>query len=221
MRIMFVCPSLGHGGAETQLIALATGLAVRGHAVAVYVMSKSSRPHNLQAAGVEVIQDEKCSRFDWGLIRRMRAFVAQWQPEIVHGFLFDGNLYARFSTLLNGKSICLSAERSSDYRLRRSQAFAHHLTKRFTRAVIANSHAGAAFAGKLFGLPPERVHVVWNGIDLDEVARKASQAAGLRARFGMGPGDKLLCFVGSIKAEKDYDLALEVVSHLLTDETCR
>nr|WP_276595241.1 glycosyltransferase [Roseateles albus] len=217
--MLFVCPSLGYGGAETQLIALAKGLGARGHEVVIYSMSgQSERPHQLEEHGVKVIHDEKRSRLDFSLIGRMRAFVSAWQPEVVHGFLFDGNLYARLAAVANGGAVCLSAERSSDYSLRRAQTIGHHLTKHITRAVVANSYAGAEFARRLFAFPPERVHVVWNGIDLCAVRQRASLATGLRASLGMDHGDKLLCFVGSIKPEKDYVLALKIVRELLLIE---
>lgn len=215
MRIAFVCPGLHHGGAETQLVALATQLHALGHTVRVNTLfSGTARVPALREAGVEVFEYDKRSRLDLRLLARMRSDLRRFAPDVVQGMLFDGNLYARLAGVGLGVPI-ICAERSSDYELRRSQNLAHRLTHRFTDAVIANSHAGAALARRMFpALAAERVHVVWNGIDTAAVARRAAAANGLRAALRVEATARLLCFVGAVKPEKDVPLALRTAALL-------
>lgn len=219
MRIAFVCPGLHHGGAETQLIALATQLHALGHTVRVNTLfSGTARVAELREAGVEVFEYDKRSRLDLRLLARMRRDLRAFAPDVLQGMLFDGNLYARLAGAGLGVPV-VCAERSSDYELRRSQRLAHRLTHRLADAVIANSHAGAALARRMFpALGAERVHVVWNGIDAAGVARRAAGASGLRAALGVDAATRLLCFVGAVKPEKDVPLALRTAALLLQRE---
>jgi hypothetical protein len=94
-RIMIVCPSLGFGGAETQIIVTAIGMKARGHEVAIYLLStEKDRADEVRAAGVTLWEDNRNSRLDLPLLQRLRRVVRDWQPDLIHGYLFDGNLYA-------------------------------------------------------------------------------------------------------------------------------
>jgi glycosyltransferase involved in cell wall biosynthesis len=81
--------------------------------------------------------------------------------------------------------------------------------------VVANSHAGAAFATKLYGYDPANMHVVWNGMRIDEFEAKGESSKDYRAEF-FGPGaHKIACMIGHIKPAKDYPLALDVAAALV------
>ena len=54
-------------------------------------------------------------------------------------------------------------------------------------AVIANSHAGARFAEKLYGYDPAHMHVVWNGMRIEEFEQKGLSTHDYRSEF-FGPG---------------------------------
>ena len=215
MRILIVCPGLGYGGAETQIIAMARGLQARGHAVALYLLVKgTARVEEVRAAGIPLWEDSKRSRMDWQVLRRMRGVIRAWQPDLLHGYLFDGNLYARLAVLGTGLPV-LCAERSSDYDLRPAQQWAHRATRWRSTGVVANSWAGAALAKRMYpGLEPH-IHVAWNGIDVDAVQRRAAQAQGLRAELAIPPSARIACFVGSVKPDKDFLLAVAVTRALL------
>lgn len=219
MRIAFVCPGLHHGGAETQLIALATQLHALGHTVRVNTLFRgTARVAALREAGVEVFEYDKRLRLDLRLLARMRRDLRAFAPDVLQGMLFDGNLYARLAGAGLGVPV-VCAERSSDYELRRSQRLAQRLTHRLTDAVIANSYAGAALARRMFPtLAADRVHVVWNGIDAAAAAQRAAGACGLRAALGVATSARLLCFVGAVKPEKDVPLALRTAALLFQRE---
>ncbi|WP_374357633.1 glycosyltransferase family 4 protein [Pseudoduganella danionis] len=215
MRVLIVCPGLGYGGAETQIIALARGLQARGHAVAIYsLVSGTGRADEVRAAGIPLWEDSKRSRMDWQLLGRLRDVVTSFQPQLVHGFLFDGNLYARLAVFGRGIPV-LCAERSSDYELRPIQQWVHRATSWMTTGVIANSWAGADLARRMYGGLKNHIHVVWNGIDVASVRARAARASGLREQLAIPADAKIACFVGSVKPDKDFLLATAVCQALL------
>ncbi|HZR67726.1 MAG TPA: glycosyltransferase [Burkholderiales bacterium] len=218
MKILYVISELTLGGAQKQLVELAKQLASRGHEVRIYTLNDDV-PRRAELAGspVELIVDQKQSRLDLAVLRRLRALLLRWRPDIVHGFLFDGHLYSRLAAAGTGIAV-LNSERSHNYRLTPVQRFAHHMTKSLARGVVANTHAGAAFARRLFGLPADDVHVVWNGVRVDEIERSARTALDYKFRFFGDARVKLACLVGAIKPAKDYHLALATAARLVESD---
>lgn len=213
MRIVFVISALGFGGAERQVVLLSRELVRRGHAVLVYTLNDQvPRRDELTGTGVELVVDQKRWRLDPALLRRLRGTLRRWRADLVHGFLYDGNLYARLAAAGLGLLV-LDSERNDAYRLSALQRCGCRLTARLSDGVVANSHAGAAFARRLHRMAEGRVHVVWNGIDLSEVDARLACSTRPARRLHLR-GTKIACVVGAIKPQKDHLLALEVCQEL-------
>jgi len=108
----------------------------------------------------------------------------------------------------------ITSERSANYRLSYAQRLGYALTRGWETALIANSHAGLAFASPLHRIPPERGHVVWNGVDLANLDLDAAAAPALRSALWPGQEVSIACLVGSITPPKDHLLALDTAAVL-------
>jgi glycosyltransferase involved in cell wall biosynthesis len=213
MRILFVISGLAFGGAERQVVLLSRELVRLGHRVSVYTLtSDTSRIDELAGAEVDLVVDRKRFKLDFGVLGRLRRHVRAWRPDVVHGLLFDGNFYSRLAGW-GGRAPVLNSERNDNYEVSLLQRLGYRLSSTLCDGIVANSHAGAAFARRLHrGL---EVDVAWNGIDVREVdARLARGAQPAREIF---PGDALkrLCMVASIKPQKDHPLALRTLRRLV------
>lgn len=220
MRIQFVISGLGLGGAEGQVVLLSKEIARRGHAVCIYALNRiTPRASALQGSGVDLVVDQKSMALDVSVLWRLRRHLAAWQPDVVHGFLYDGNLYARLAGVGLGIPV-LDSERNDNYRISNTQSIGYRLTAGLSSGVVANSYAGAEFARCLHRTRAEHTHVVWNGIDLAEIDERL--AHGRRAAIDLVPGSgfKRVCIVGNIKPQKDYLLALRVVRRLVDADPC-
>lgn len=215
MRVLFVISDLGLHGAQKQVVELSRELDRRGHEVAIYTLNdEAPRAAELADTRVEVVVDQKRAKLDPAVLLRLRRRIAGWRADVVHGFLFDGDIYARIAALGTG-AIVLNSERSDDYEISLSQKLAHWLTKPLVDGVVANSRSGSAFAQRLYGYDPARMHVVWNGMRIEELERRAVSAVNHREEF-FGPGDcRIACMVGHIKPAKDYHLALDTAAALV------
>lgn len=214
MRILFVISGLALGGAERQIVLLSKEFIRRGHSVSIYTLtSYTARADELVDYPVDLVVDQKRMRLDPGVVIRLRNHIARWQPDILHGFLYDGNLYARLAGAAMGVPV-LDSERNDDYALSFLQVAGLRLTRGLSDGLVANSHAGAAFARRLLRTPAHRTHVVWNGIDVADVDRRLAESA--RPAHEIWPGDfRRLCIVGSIKPQKDFPLALRTFGKLI------
>ena len=214
MRVLLVISDLALHGAQKQAVELARELDRIGHAVAIYTLNDEvPRAAELAGTGVEVTVDQKRMRLDPGVLARLRRRIREFRADIVHGFLYDADIYVRIAAFGTGAA-ALNSERSDNYAVSRLQMLAHRLTRPLVDGVVANSGSGSRFAQRYFGYPEGRVHVVWNGMRIDELERRAASSVDHREEF-FGPGDiRIACMVGHIKPAKDYHLALETAAAL-------
>jgi glycosyltransferase involved in cell wall biosynthesis len=215
MRVLFIISELKLGGAQKQVIELARQLVRHGHDAAIYTLNRDvPRAKELEGSGVELVVDQKRWKLDAAVLWRLRRFLQDWRADILHGFLFDGDIYARVAAFGTGVPV-LNSERSDNYEISRTQQLAHRLTRALTDGLVANSHSGSAFAQRLYGFPAERCHVVWNGLRIEELERHVASRADYRAEFFGPGGHKLAILVGAIKPAKDYHLAIDAAAHLV------
>jgi glycogen synthase len=79
-------------------------------------------------------------------------------------------------------------------------------------AVIAVSAETKADVLRLFNVPESRVHIIYNGIDLDEYHRVST--TGALERFGIDPRQPYLLFVGRITRQKGIIHLVRAIEHL-------
>jgi glycosyltransferase involved in cell wall biosynthesis len=214
MRVLLVISDLALHGAQKQVVELARELDRMGHGVAIYTLNDDvPRAAELAGTGVEVVADQKRSRLDFAVLKRLRRRILDWDADIVHGFLYDADIYVRLAAIGTGATV-LNSERSDNYELSRVQMLAHRLTRWRVDGVVANSASGSRFAQRYFGYAERRMHVVWNGMRVEEFEKKGASTHDYRGEFfGAGP-HKIACMVGHIKPAKDYPLALETAAAL-------
>ena len=215
MRVLFIISELTFGGAQKQVVELSKQLVRRGHEAAIYTLNDNvPRAKELEGSGVTLVVDQKRWKLDPRVIGRLRAFIGRFAPDVVHGFLFDGDIYARLAAAGTGIPV-LNSERSDNYTISAIQKLSHLATRPLVDGVVANTCSGSAFAQRLYGYAAQRMHVVGNGIRVEEVERAAQSGDDFRKRFfGNGP-HKVACLVGAIKPAKDYHLALDAAARLV------
>jgi glycosyltransferase involved in cell wall biosynthesis len=215
MRVLFIISDLDLGGAQKQVVEISRQLVRHGHEAAIFTLNNVvPRAKDLEGSGVELVVEQKRSKLDARVLGRLRRFIREWRPDIIHGFLFDGDVYGRIAAIGTGVPV-LNSERSSHYAISMTQRIAHIATKPFVDGVVANSHVGSEFAQKLYGYDPDHMHVVWNGMRVEDFEREAESDRDYKREFFGKRDVKVACFIGAIKPAKDYHLAVEVAQHLV------
>lgn len=214
-RIVFVTSGLARGGAEAQLVYLAKELVRRGYVIAIYTLNHElDRLPDLDGSGVEVRIDRKRMKLDVALLFRLAAFVRTFRADLIHGFLYDGNLYACLVGWMTQTKVMI-AERSDNYQLNGFQQAGSHIICKLAHGLVANSYSGARFATVLYKMAPERVHTVWNGIDLDMIDRRLMQCScEVKQQYFGTSNVRVAILVGNIRPAKDYLFAIDVAAKL-------
>lgn len=219
--VLFLVRSLGRGGAERQLVALAKGLSRQGYPVAVALFFGGGVfVAELAAAGVRVIDLRKQGRWDvLPFLFRLARVLRDESPAVLHGYLSVPNiLCVLFKPLLRGARVVWGVRASNmdlsryDW-LSRVAFMLECRLARFADCIIANSYAGMRHAVK-HGFPESKTVVIPNGIDTDYFQFDPDSRKRLRAEWKLVDDVVLVGLVGRIDPMKDHATFLEAASRI-------
>lgn len=197
-------PSLSKGGAETQLLKLATHLKQMGDQVLVISLKPLNEFPDIEQLGLEVVFLKNWSKKPFGNIKKLYQTMKAFKPDVVIAFMFIAIIFARtIKTLLRFKLI--STIRISV--IQKKWYLPFKLTGKLDDAVVYNSRASQlVFERKK--LARKRGSVINNGIAIPEAADLKTAKAGTPFKW--------VC-VGHFRWNKDYHTLFRAIS-ILKDE---
>lgn len=217
--VVLLIRSLDIGGAERQVVQLATGLHRRG--VPVQVLSfydGGAMAAELDRAGVPRQSLGKRGRWDvFGFLYRLAVALRRARPAVAYGFLPTANtLLALLKPLLPGTLVIWGIRASAADRAQHDRAarFSYRLERAVSRLadlIIANSEAGRRQVLTL-GYPRGRVVAVPNGIDTRRFRRDENGRRRVRAEWGIGDDEPLVGLVARLHPIKDHAGFLQAAS---------
>lgn len=213
-------------GNERVAVELARQMLSRGHQVDIYAHRidgsaelPGARVHSVLAVGFDptlamLSYAARAERLVAGLRKRRETdVVIGFGHSVVHDvYRLGGGTHAEFMALsrrrrglehpiLDRVALRLEAAR---FRPERSPL------------LIAPSHRVKEELFRHYEVRPERVHVIWNGIDLSRFSpvAPAAERAAVRARWGVGPEEPVALFVGQDPLRKGLDFAAQAAQRL-------
>lgn len=210
-RVVFLIQSLGVGGAEAQLVHLATGLEDHGFRVSVIAM---------RAGGPLEMQLQKRDGFDYAMLgKRGRADVVGFgaklvreirrrRPAILHGFMPVANQLASVVGPLTGAKVVWGIRAAFvDFRHYDAASRILFQTGRMLSSqpdlIIANSTAGRDYH-RSQGYNASRMIVIPNGIDHERFAPRPEVKQRMREEWGIPAGVPVVGIVGRLEAMKGH-----------------
>lgn len=217
VRLALVITELAVGGAERNLVRLATGLHGDGFEVRVYSLQPPPQPPKdtlvaaLQAARVPTSFLGARSAWHIPLVtRRLARELKAWQPDVVQGFMFHGNMVATWASRLAKVENLLWGLRVADPNPRRlwlERRFVHR-----AKRVVCVSESVKRFAVEQWRVDPAKLLVIPNGIDLREY--ESVQPVG-PSELGVPAGRRILLCVGRLHEQKGLDWLLSFAPAML------
>lgn len=215
MRIVYILTSLGVGGAEKLVLALAGRMTARGHSVALLVLrpflsEQLVTPHtvvhlNMSKAPLSVLRG----------IARARRFLREFQPDIVHSHGFHGNIAARTFHLFGAAPAPISTIHNV-YEGGRHRMLAYRVTNPLSRITTAVSAAARDRFVRLRAVPANKCVVLANGIDIAEFSPDPARRNLARAELGLRD-EFVWVSAGRIVAAKDYPTLVRAFALIRTD----
>jgi glycosyltransferase involved in cell wall biosynthesis len=137
-----------------------------------------------------------------------------FKPEIVYGFGYSGSIYGRLAGAIVGVPILIGRVQSE--RIPPSRViYAERLLRRKTDTIISNSFAGKRTWTELFGYPPEKVAVVQNGFNFEEIIQFPEGFRPLRELIGLSDDEPLVGCIGSMSIFKNPLMFIDVATAVI------
>jgi glycosyltransferase involved in cell wall biosynthesis len=162
---MLLIPTLDRSGAEKQLMLLATRLPRDEFDVHVVTLDRAGPYASvIESHGLPVTVLGKRLRFDVGALLRLRRFLRELQPRILHSWLFSANTASRLVRGGRQTFRTVVSERCVDSWKSGWQLWLDRRLISRTDRLVANSRSVAGFYGGI-GFPADRMRVIPNGVE--------------------------------------------------------
>jgi glycosyltransferase involved in cell wall biosynthesis len=202
MRIAYILTSLGVGGAERQVLALAERIKARGHAVSLVVLRGRQPEEWPTTLDLVHLNMRKSPLSLLAGLRKVRRFLRAFQPDLIHSHTYPANMAARLLRISLPSAAVLSTVHNV-YEGAWPRMLAYRLTDFLSCRTTAVSQAAAARYVRLKALPARKCQVLGNGIDIAEFTPNSERRAHLRAQTGV-QGEFVWLAVGRIVPAKDF-----------------
>ncbi len=208
MRILLIIDSLGSGGAQRQIVNLATGLKGLGHKVDIFTYRPEICFYKslLIEQDIKLVEYRKRFKVSLGLLLRMKSLIMRNRYETIISFLDMPNLYAEVCSIGCNRIPFIVSERSS-FTGSRVSLFASLLRQmhRLANAVTVNSFYQKNKLEQLFPWLKKKLVVIYNGIDLNLFKPSSEFSAnGITKLVAVGSVSKVKNPLGLAQALKIY-----------------
>jgi glycosyltransferase involved in cell wall biosynthesis len=219
-----VIGTLNRGGAEGQLVRLASGLdRTRFSPCVCSLTSGGPLEDALRVASVPVrvfgLRGLRPTRNPWAIAREMwrfLQFVRAFKPDVVHGFLMHAYVPATFVARITGVPVVVASRRSlSHFKSGKPHwRLAERIANAFTDKLVANSEAVRADVIRFERVDRSFVDVVYNGIEAAEYCRPRDPV--LRSVLGLDRREPVLAVIANLIHYKGHSCLLEALVQVRT-----
>lgn len=211
---------LAYGGAETQLVNLATMLKERGWDVRIISMlPPQAFTEELAAAGIPIATlNMRRGVPDPRAVFKLVKILRQWRPDILTSFMYHANLLGRIAGRMAGVPVIISSIRNENFGGPHRERILR-LTDWMGDITTINSRLAAENLVKRGIVPADRMRVIPNGLILDKFSSNGIDRTRLRKQLGVVEDEFLWLAVGRLEEQKDYPTLLKAFQILSLDNS--
>ena len=212
--VCHIIHSLGVGGAEALVEQMVRRLSDDFRCVVAVLDDVGEIGERLRADGFVVEHLRRGSGIDVKCAARLRSFTKQQGVELLHAHQCTPFFQAMLSRSLTGRMPVLLTEHGRHFpdRPSRKSRLANRLLLRRQDRLIACGRSVQQALIHNEGLPANRVEVIYNGVDLTDLATSAPDVRQrIRRQFSFGDDDFVAVQVARLHALKDHMTALQAI----------
>jgi glycosyltransferase involved in cell wall biosynthesis len=150
-------------------------------------------------------------------IRRLAQYFRERDFDVVHGFMDMPTVYAAVAGRLSDRQVVFGGIRV-EYDGTGLVKLAHRLLNPGLAGWIVNSSASAKRLGEVFDIRPDRIHVVYNGLDVQRFEPRMSRDQA-REKIGVNTSDSIVTIVARLEPQKNHRLFLDAAVELVRRKT--
>ena len=227
-RVVYLITDLDIGGAERSLFQLATRLPRDEFSIEVITLTGGGRVAKwLKEGGIPVTSLD--IKRGWGLaaVFRLRRWLKNLRPDILHTFLFHANIMGRVAAAGLGVGAVISSVRVAERR------FKWHLALDWLSSPLMNlevcvSEGVRRFTETRAKIPKRKLTVIPNGVDLAEfeekdlgapiqATRTGRRPSDIRSSLHLSPDAPLILTIGRLDRQKGISFFLQAAREILQE----
>jgi len=201
MRIAYMLTSLGMGGAEKQVVALAERMQARGHAVLLLVLRERQAEEWATRFEVAYLGVRKSPGSVMQGMMRARRLLHAFRPDLLHSHTYPANMMARVLRLMGAAPVLSTIH--NVYEGGRARMLSYWLTDVLSLRATAVSEAVAQTFVESKAVPRSKCVAMRNAMDAREF--RPDSARRERTRAEMSAGDDFVWLAAGRDVEaKDF-----------------
>jgi len=168
-RILYLITDLDIGGAEKNLYNLVLKLPQDKFIPKIVSLEgRSILGEKLLQKGIYVSPLYMINKLDFTFLFRLIGILKNFQPHILHTFLFHANFLGRIAGKIVGVPVIISSVRVME-KEKKWHLVLESLTQNWIDMEICVCKAVKEFRHKTLGIPKEKLKVIYNGLDLKKI----------------------------------------------------
>jgi glycosyltransferase involved in cell wall biosynthesis len=211
-RVLYLSHAFAVGGAEEMVLNLVRHLPPNYVPTVACIYEAGPIGLEIERTGVpfKVLGLTPGLRHPFDLLR-LRDFLFECRPDIVHTFLLTGSLYGRFAAMMARVPVVIGTEVNIYERKRTLHARAERWLMRDTDAVVASAESVRDFYIEQVEADPSKVEVIYNAVDWAQLEASVSRDE-MRASVDVPAGVPLLTIIARLTEQKGHRILLDALS---------
>ncbi len=211
-RVVYLAHAFHVGGAEEMVLNLVRHLPERFEPAVVCINQAGPIGEEIRATGVPF----RVLGLTPGLLRpfdvmRLRDFLYECEPDIVHTFLLTASLYGRFASMLARVPIVVGTEVNIYEHKRPLHAMTERWLMRWTDTVVASAEAVRDFYVDQVKADPSKVEVIYNAVDWAQLQSTMTREE-MRAEVGIPAEAKLAGIIARLTKQKAHHVLFDALA---------
>jgi len=212
-RVLFLSHAYMVGGAEEMVLNLVRHLPERFEPAVVCIHEAGPIGEEIARTGVPF----KVLGLKPGLLRpfdvlRLRDFLIECEPAIVHTFLLTGSLYGRFAAMMAHVPVIVGTEVNIYQNKKSSHARLERWLMRRTDAVVASAASVREFYIDQVKADPSKVEVIYNAVDWSQLQTTMSREE-FRASVGVPADVTVAGIIARLTKQKAHQVLFDAIAH--------
>ena len=152
--------------------------------------------------------------FDWRWIWNFRRLVKEKDVALIHAHEFTANTYGTLVARMVGIPLIATVHGKNYYVDQVKRRVAYRMVSRYA-CMVAVSEDLKRFIVENVGVAPERIHVVYNGVNPGS-RMSLDERDSLKAKLGLSNWDHIVGMVGSLYPVKAHSYLLKAIPRVLS-----
>jgi glycosyltransferase involved in cell wall biosynthesis len=208
--VLHLIPHLVKGGAERQLVYLATHWARTGREIHVAYLAGTPVPDGIVESGVHLHPISHASNYDPLLLGRLVRLIRRLRPDIVHTWLLQMDILGGVAALLTNTPWLLREPANAVFWTGGVKTRLRRWLGARADAIVSNSAGGDAYWADVN--PAVQRFIIGNVVPVDEILAIPKAPAG---SFGFSDGRPVIMSAGRLEEQKNFDVMIKGLTKVI------